>query len=180
MKKVFNTNKNDFLTIWFNKEKKEEYFEVVRLELGDMVTVNLDKNKLYNIITRLPNKSIKKYKLKDKEISKSIKKRPYVEKVGLMLINFLNTDFLDFDKSFDSFYSIYGYEFLYKYSKYMIVKLEYEYWNGLIKINLRNTCLLKEFNRVFCVYNTKFDFCCQHVLILKNTIGKGIVILIMF
>lgn len=121
-----NTNENELLRIWFNSDRKEEYFETIRLELGDSVKVSMDKYKLYNIITRIPNKSIRNYKMKNKTISKIIKQQPYVEKIGSLLINFLNTDFTDFDKAFDNFYSIYGYDFLYDYSLYEIYEKSFD------------------------------------------------------
>ncbi len=116
MDNFIRSDENEFLRIWFNIDRKEEYYETIRLELGNTNKVSLDKYKQYNSIIRQIGKSLKKYKLKDKTITTVVKEKPYIEKIGLLLMNFLNTDFSDFDKSFDNFYSIYGCEFLYDYS----------------------------------------------------------------
>ena len=110
----------EFLRIWFNNDKKEEYFEINRLDLGNLVSVSKDKYKLYNKMSRNSIKSIKDYNFKDKKIAIIISQKPYVEKIGLFLINFLNTNFSDFDSAFDNFYSMYGCDFLYNYSTYEI------------------------------------------------------------
>jgi len=121
---LYNTNENEFFRICFNSDKKEEYYETIRLELGDLVKISRDK--LYNSIVKIPNKSIKNYRMKNKKIFKSVDEKPYVEKIGSLLINFLNTDFTDFDKAYDNFYSIYGFDFLYNYSIYEIYEDDFE------------------------------------------------------
>lgn len=113
---MLSNGNEEFLRLWFNNEKKEEYFETNRLDIGNSVKISQDKYNFYNIISRNGIESIKDYNLKNKKIKIKTKQKPYVEKIGSFLINFLNTDFTDFDKAFDNFYSIYGCDFLYDYS----------------------------------------------------------------
>ncbi len=117
---MLSNGNEEFLRIWFNSDRKEEYFETNRLDLGNSVRVSQDKYKLYNIISKNSIKSIKDYNFKDKKLTIITNQKPYVEKIGSLLINFLNTDFSDFDNAFDNFYSIYGCDFLYNYSIYEI------------------------------------------------------------
>lgn len=117
---MLSNGNEEFLRIWFNSERKEEYFETNRLDLGNSVKVSQDKYKLYNIISRNGIDSIKDYHFKDKQINITTNQKPYIEKIGSLLINFLNTDFSNFNKAFDNFYSIYGCDFLYDYSIYEV------------------------------------------------------------
>lgn len=117
---LMNTDEDEFFRIWFNNRDKEEYFETIRLNLGDSVEVISDKDKIYDMINRVTNKSIKNYTFKNIKSNRTAPERPFSEKIGLLLMNFLNTDFSDFDRAFDNFYSIYGCDFLYNYSIYEI------------------------------------------------------------
>ena len=64
---LVNTTEDKFFRIWFNNKDREEYFETIRLNLGDSVKVNSDKYKIYDIINRVANNSIKKYIFKNKK-----------------------------------------------------------------------------------------------------------------
>lgn len=100
--------------IWFNSEKKEEYYLTPFYDFGNLTQVS-DKSmlKLKLEIERNTN-SISDYKFKKQKIEKTpfVAFTPYVEKLGTFLMRFLNTDFSSFEKAFDSFYCYYGIEFV--------------------------------------------------------------------
>ena len=105
--------------IWFNSDKKEEYILTPNFLLGEIENVDKEDFLKLKLISRMTTNSIANYKLKKQEISKwpFIRFTPYVEKLGLMLVRFLNTDFSDFIDSYDNFYYAYGIELLGEYSK---------------------------------------------------------------
>ena len=75
----------------------------------------------------MTTKSIADYKLKNEEVTKwpFIRFTPYVERLGLMLVRFLNTDFSDFIDQYDNFYYAYGTELLEGFSKSFKLKDKY-------------------------------------------------------
>lgn len=113
--------------IWFNSEKKEEYILTPNFLLGELENVNKEDFLKLKFISRMTTNSIADYELKNEEVSKwpFIRFTPYVEKLGLMLIRFLNTDFSDFINSYDNFYYAYGIELLEQYSKSFKFKDKY-------------------------------------------------------
>lgn len=113
--------------IWFNSDKKEEYILTPNFLLGEIENVDKEDFLKLKLISRMTTNSIANYKLKKQEISKwpFIRFTPYVEKLGLMLVRFLNTDFSDFIDSYDNFYYAYGIELLGEYSKSFKLKDNY-------------------------------------------------------
>lgn len=113
--------------IWFNSEKKEEYILTPNFLLGDIEKVYKEDFLKLKFISRMTTNSIADYKLKNEEVTKwpFIRFTPYVEKLGLMLVRFLNTDFSDFINSYDNFYYAYGIELLEQYSKSFKFKDKY-------------------------------------------------------
>ena len=95
--------------------------------LGELENVNKEDFLKLKFISRMTTNSIAGYELKNEEVSKwpFIRFTPYVEKLGLMLIRFLNTDFSDFINSYDNFYYPYGIELLEQYSKSFKFKDKY-------------------------------------------------------
>lgn len=75
----------------------------------------------------MTTKSIADYKLKNEAVTKwrFIRFTPYVERLGLMLVRFLNTDFSDFIDQYDNFYYAYGTELLEGFSKSFKLKEKY-------------------------------------------------------
>lgn len=113
--------------IWFNSEIEEEYILTSNFLLGDIETLNtkqMYKLKYYPVMT---SNSIADYKLKNEQFIKTplIPLVPFVEKLGLMFIRFLNTDFSDFVNAYDNFYYPYGIELLKDYSKTFSLKNKY-------------------------------------------------------
>ena len=113
--------------IWFNSDKKEEYILTPNFLLGEIENVDKEDFLKLKLISRMTTNSIANYKLKKQEISKwpFIRFTPYVEKLGLMLVRYLNTDFSDFIDSYDNFYYAYGIELLGEYSKSFKLKDNY-------------------------------------------------------
>ena len=113
--------------IWFNSDKKEEYILTPNFLLGELENVNREDFLKLKFISKMTTNSIADYELKNEEVSKwpFILFTPYVEKLGLMLIRFLNTDFSDFINSYDNFYYAYGIELLEQYSKSFKFKDKY-------------------------------------------------------
>lgn len=113
--------------IWFNSDKKEEYILTPNFLLGEIENVDKEDFLKLKLISRMTTNSIANYKLKKQEISKwpFIRFTPYVEKLGLMLVRFLNTDFSDFIDSYDNFYYAYGIELLGEYPKSFKLKDNY-------------------------------------------------------
>lgn len=113
--------------IWFNSEKKEEYILTPNFLLGELENVYREDFLNLKFISRMTTKSIADYKLKNEEVTKGpfIRFTPYVEKLGLMLVRFLNTDFSDFIDSYDNFYYAYGTELLEGFSKFFKLKDKY-------------------------------------------------------
>lgn len=100
--------------IWFNSDKKEEYYLTPFYDLGNLTQIK-DKSMLeLRLEIERNTNSISNYQLKDKEITRTpfVLYTPYVEKLGTLLMHFLNTDFSSFENAYDSFYCYYGTEFL--------------------------------------------------------------------
>lgn len=113
--------------IWFNSDKKEEYILTSNFLLGDIENVDKEDFLKLKLISRMTTNSIANYKLKKQEISKwsFIRFTPYVEKLGLMLVRFLNTDLSEFIDLYDNFYYPYGIELLEQYSESFKFKDKY-------------------------------------------------------
>lgn len=113
--------------IWFNSEKKEEYILTPNFLLGELENVYREDFLNLKFISRMTTKSIADYKLKNEEVTKwpFIRFTPYVERLGLMLVRFLNTDLSDFIDSYDNFYYAYGTELLEGFSKSYKLKDKY-------------------------------------------------------
>ena len=120
--------------IWFNSEKKEAYILTPNFLLGDIEMVNTEDMLKLKFISRMTTNSIADYKLKNEKVSKwpFIRFTPFVEKLGLMLIRFLNTDFSNFINAYDSFYYPYGIELLEHYSEHFKFKNQYSNEKSLL------------------------------------------------
>ena len=113
--------------IWFNSEKKEEYYLTPFYDFGNLTQVT-DRSMLQlKLEIQRNTNSISNYKFKKQKIEKTpfVVHTPYVEKIGTFLMRFLNTDFSCFEKAFDSFYCYYGIEFVDCYEPKELKK-EYE------------------------------------------------------
>lgn len=95
--------------IWFDKEKKEEYYGTPLY--------------LYNVDTKVDTEKrqvklfLKKTKFDGLKYP-GILYFPYTENFGTMLIMFLNADFSNFEKAYKTFFYAYGFELLKEYVPY--------------------------------------------------------------
>lgn len=95
--------------IWFDKEKKEEYYGTPLY--------------LYNVDTKIDTEKrqvklfLKKTKFDGLKYP-GILYFPYTENFGTMLMMFLNADFSDFEKAYKTFFYAYGFELLKEYVPY--------------------------------------------------------------
>lgn len=119
MKKLVEDMGFEGFYIWFNTEKKEEYILTPNFLFGNIENVNMEVFSNLKIIGKRNSNSIATYKLQDREVLKYpfIRFTPYVERLGLMLVRFLNTDFSNFTNAYDNFYYVFGTELLEIYSK---------------------------------------------------------------
>ena len=128
MKKIPDDMSFEGFYIWFNSEKKQEYILTPNFLLGNLANISIkDMLSLKFVVTR-NTKSIADYKLKNEEIFKYpfIRFTPIIEKLGLMLVQFFNTDFSNFINAYDNFYYMYGTELLNIYSKSFKLKNKYD------------------------------------------------------
>ena len=95
----------DCLNIWFNREKRKEFY-TTSISLYK-TTFNHDKGKRFSNILFNDTKN-------DKEIyfSSATLLEPFEESYGTFLIKFLNADFASFETSYRTFFCFYGFSIL--------------------------------------------------------------------
>lgn len=127
MKKLVEDMGFEGFYIWFNTEKKEEYILTPNFLFGNIENVNMADFFNLKIIGKRTFNSIATHELQNKEVFKSpfIRFTPYVERLGIMLVRFLNTDFSDFTDAYDNFYYSFGIELLEIYSEKFKLNDEY-------------------------------------------------------
>lgn len=110
MKKEEYNNFSKGFYIWFGKEK--EYY-ITPLYLYK--TKRTEKNNEYSLKLE---KDISKVKIQDKEVTKCLttSDKPYADRLGMLLINFINADFSDYASSYNTFFYAYGFDLLGDYS----------------------------------------------------------------
>ena len=95
--------------IWFDKDKKEEYYATPLYMHNTNTKIDYD-NKRVKIF-------LQKYEFDGLKYPGLIH-FPYVENFGMMLIMFINADFSSFDKAYKTFFYAYGFELLKEYIPY--------------------------------------------------------------
>ena len=110
MSKKINISNTDDFNIWFNKEKRKEFYTASTIMYN--TTFNYNSNsKLHNIIL----KSKESYNLfKDENIYFSTCNfdNPFVDNYGTFLIRFINADFSSFRTGYFTFFCFYGFSIL--------------------------------------------------------------------
>lgn len=97
--------------MWFNLEKKEEYYSTPLYLYSANKKENFD-NKTVNVYLE---KDISKVKPSSKEIVykfPGLIAFPYVQKFGMFLMDFLNANFTNFKTAYNTFFYKYGFEIL--------------------------------------------------------------------
>ncbi len=99
--------------IWFSKELKKEFYTTPLYSYLNTRKENTDTEYTLSLSTK---------KTKNREVSQFITNfsLPYTERLGMFLINFLNTDFTNAENSYKTFFYIYGFELLKDYSNFKI------------------------------------------------------------
>ena len=105
--------------IWFNKEKKEEYYSTpLYLYKSDFSFDFNDKEKDNNNNGRNKNGGTRHIKWKETEgTDRGLKQPgslyfPFVERLGFMLLRFLNADLSTYETAYKNFFYAYGFEIL--------------------------------------------------------------------
>lgn len=102
--------------IWFDKDKKEEYYGT------SLYLYNTDRKIDYE--ARKMTLYYKKCKFDGLKYPGQIY-FSYVESFGKMLMVFLNADFSDFEKAYKTFFAFYGFELLKEYVPYKELETSY-------------------------------------------------------
>lgn len=130
---------NDFYDgfyIWFNPDKKEEYFATPLYLYCTKRNPSNERNQFFLALEQ----DISNVVPTNHEI---VKKYPasfhhfYVEQFGRMLMNLLNADFSSFERAYNSFFFKYGFELLIPYSSDVTLLEQYSSEEELLK-NLKN------------------------------------------
>lgn len=107
----------DGFYIWFNEELKKEFYvtplylyQVKRKEEKNEYLLSLEKD-------------ISKAKPRNKEIVKCRAdiNKPYSERLGMFLINFINADFSSYESAYNTFFYAYGFELLADYGNFQTI-----------------------------------------------------------
>lgn len=98
----------DSFYIWFNKEKREEYYSTPMYTYKTNTTTDYD-NKLMNISF---NKKAKIEKAEEGLKYPGNLYCPYVERFGMFLLRFLNANLDTFEIAYETFFYAYGFEIL--------------------------------------------------------------------
>ena len=120
--------------IWFNKEKKEEYYSTpLYLYKADFSFDFNDKEKSKNNNGRNKNGGTRHIRWKENEGTDMGLKQPgtlyfpYVERLGLMLLRFLNSDLSTYETAYKDFFYAYGFEILKDLDEFCNFELKSKY-----------------------------------------------------
>lgn len=113
----------DDFYIWLNPRDKEEYYATSLYFYKAHQNIDYDKKR----VTVVLEKDINKARPKNEKTYKfpALKTYPYAERLGMFLLNFLNTDFSTFENAYNTFFCYYGFDIL--RSIYIDMPLEYSY-----------------------------------------------------
>lgn len=100
----------DSFYIWFNKDKKEEYYSTPLY----LYSVNKENDYENRILTLEFDKNEIKGRIKDEQGLKYPGNMyfPYVERFGMFLLRFLNANLENYEKAYETFFYAYGFEIL--------------------------------------------------------------------
>ena len=145
----------DGFYIWFNKEKKEEYYSTTLYLYGANREVDYE-NRLFKI--EYTGKEPKN-KIKQEEGLKYLGNTycPYVERFGIFLLKFLNANLETYQSAYETFFYAYGFEILKDIDKDYIVKLRGKYdsddeylkeMERLAKKKVQQKLIMKDKNKI--------------------------------
>ena len=111
--------------IWFDKEKKEEYYGTSLYLHNVDQKIDYDKRQVKLVLKKTKFDGLK---------YPGLLYFPYTESFGMMLMRFLNADFSSFEKSYKTFFYAYGFELLKEYVPYKELEETYETEKKMLEV----------------------------------------------
>ena len=116
----------DNFYIWFNKDEKQEYYSTPLYLYKATTTVDYE-NRLVNVY--FDEKESEKRSQQEQGLKFPANLYfPYVERIGMFLLRFLNANLESYEKAYESFFFAYGFEILKDLEKeyIMIYKIKFK------------------------------------------------------
>ena len=111
--------------IWFDKDKKEEYYGT-SLYLNNVdQKIDYEKRQIKLVLKKTKFDGLK---------YPGLLYFPYTESFGMMLMRFLNADFSSFEKSYKTFFYAYGFELLKEYVPYKELEETYKTEKKMLEV----------------------------------------------
>ena len=111
--------------IWFDKDKKEEYYGTSLYLHNVDQKIDYDKRQVKLVLKKTEFDGLK---------YPGLLYFPYTESFGMMLMRFLNADFSSFEKSYKTFFFAYGSELLKEYIPYKELEGKYETEKKMLEV----------------------------------------------
>ena len=111
--------------IWFDKDKKEEYYGTSLYLHNVDQKIDYDKRQIKLVLKKTKFDGLK---------YPGLLYFPYTESFGMMLMRFLNADFSSFEKSYKTFFYAYGFELLKEYVPYKELEETYETEKKMLEV----------------------------------------------
>lgn len=111
--------------IWFDKDKKEEYYGTSLYLHNVDQKIDYDKRQVKLVLKKTKFDGLK---------YPGLLYFPYTESFGMMLMRFLNADFSSFEKSYKTFFYAYGFELLKEYVPYKELEKTYETEKKMLEV----------------------------------------------
>ena len=111
--------------IWFDKDKKEEYYGTSLYLHNVDQKIDYDKRQVKLILKKTKFDGLK---------YPGLLYFPYTESFGMMLMRFLNADFSCFEKSYKTFFYAYGFELLKEYVPYKELEETYKTEKKMLEV----------------------------------------------
>lgn len=127
----------DNFYIWFNKNKKQEYYSTPLYLYKANTMVDYD-NRLINVY--FDEKESEKRSQQEQGLKFPANLYfPYVEKMGTFLLRFLNANLESYEKAYETFFFAYGFEILKDFEEDYKFKLKGKYANDVEYLKEMNT-----------------------------------------
>ncbi len=136
----------DSFYIWFNKEKREEYYSTPLY----LYSVNRKDDFENRLLTLYFDKNEVKGRTKEEQGLKYPGNMyfPYVERFGMFLLRFLNANLETYESAYETFFFAYGFEILKDIDENYTFELKGKYENDEV--------YLKQMKKYIMTYNIKY------------------------
>lgn len=111
--------------IWFDKDRKEEYYGTSLYLHNVDQKIDYDKRQVKLVLKKTKFDGLK---------YPGLLYFPYTESFGMMLMRFLNADFSSFEKSYKTFFYAYGFELLKEYIPYKELEETYKTEKQMLEV----------------------------------------------